>query len=132
MTDNPHYPYLRTVDQEKFDATPANERISQRLIDEASGATSARVVYIRTPPEGGSPNGLHIHAVDQHFYVLSGIMDIEVDGETFKAPPGSFLYFPAGMPHRNWNDGDEPTIHLSINAPMLKEGEVMTTSLGES
>jgi mannose-6-phosphate isomerase-like protein (cupin superfamily) len=130
MTENPLGTYLRSVDMAAFDATPPQERRSQRLIDADSGATSCQISYIKTPPGGGSPRGLHTHSVDQHFYVLSGVMQIEVDGHTFAAPAGSMVYFPAGMPHKNWNEGDVPTIHLSINSPLPEPGVPMTTSLG--
>ena len=58
------------------------------------------------------------HDFEQIFYVLSGEMNVEIDGEVFRAPAGSLIRFPAGVPHRNWNDeGGEDTLHLAINVP---------------
>src|SRR5258706_11731468 len=94
----------------------------QRLLDRASGGTSCQVSCIKTPPASGSPEGLHTHEVDQLFYVLEGTMSIEVSGTLRDAGPGSLIVFPAGIPHRNWNAGHEPTVHLSIAAPMPAEG----------
>ncbi len=107
---------IRTVD---FAALRASaDRYTQRLLDRASGGTSCQVSCIKTPPRSGSPEGLHTHDVDQLFYVLEGTMSIEVEGRTSEAGPGSLIVFPAGVPHRNWNAGQEATVHLSIAAPM--------------
>ena len=107
---------IRTVD---FAALRGSaDRHTQRLLDRASGGTSCQISCIKTPPRSGSPEGLHTHDVDQIFYVLEGTMSIEVAGATSEAGPGSLIVFPMGVPHRNWNAGQEPTVHLSIAAPM--------------
>jgi len=112
---------IRTVD---FAALRAStDRHTQRLLDRASGGTSCQITCVKTPPASGSPEGLHTHDVGQIFYVLEGTMSIEVEGQTREAGPGSLIVFPAGVPHRNWNAGQEATVHLSIAAPMPKEGE---------
>lgn len=109
--------YLRIPDFEALESASVDERIVQPLVGLSSGATGCTVSYIRTPPGGGSPEGRHKHAEDQIFYIVTGTMSIEVAGETFDAPPGSTVLFPAGVPHRNWNAGPEPTVHLNIIAP---------------
>ncbi|MDE3073865.1 MAG: cupin domain-containing protein [Chloroflexota bacterium] len=110
--------YLRKVDLGVVAAAPAEERVTQVLLDHDSGATSCAVNWIRTPPGGGSPAGMHVHAVDQLFYVLSGIMSLEIEGQAYEAGPGTLVIFPSGVPHRNWNAGTEPTVHLAINVPL--------------
>lgn len=122
--------YLRAVDAGALDATPLSERVAQRLIGRDSGATECMISYIRTPAGEGSPAGLHVHDVDQHYYVLSGVMSIEVGGERFEAAGGSLVWFPAGVPHRNWNEGDEPTVHLSINTPLPPAGQPFAKPVG--
>lgn len=110
--------YLRKVDFAAFDALQPDERLAQRLLDHTSGARTCTVSCIKTPPRGGSPEGMHVHDVDQVFYVLSGTMSLEIAGERFEAEPGTLVIFPAGVPHRNWNAGSEPTVHLSFTAPL--------------
>jgi mannose-6-phosphate isomerase-like protein (cupin superfamily) len=61
---------------------------------------------------------MHVHDVDQHFFVLSGSMSLEIEGEQSRADPGTLVVFPAGVPHRNWNDGPEPTVHIAFNPPL--------------
>jgi uncharacterized cupin superfamily protein len=111
MTDE--FRYVRPVE-----ATAPGERSSQKLIDATSGGRNAGVNHIRTPPGGGSPRGMHTHEWEQLFYVLDGVMSIEVDGQRHDVGPGNLIVFPAGMPHRNWNATETDTVHLAINVPM--------------
>jgi quercetin dioxygenase-like cupin family protein len=108
--------YLRQVDFTRLAAS--GERVSQTLLDRDSGATSCSVNCIKTPPGEGSPAGMHTHAVDQLFYILSGTMSLEIAGEAYTAVPGTLVVFPAGVPHRNWNGGSEATVHLAFNSPL--------------
>jgi quercetin dioxygenase-like cupin family protein len=112
------FAYVRRVDASALDELPADARFSQKLIDHGNGGRNASVAYIRTPPGGGSPRGLHTHDWEQIFYVLEGTMTIEVEGEQMTAGPGSLIVFPAGVPHRNWNDSAAPTVHLAVNTPL--------------
>ena len=108
---------VRTVDFAAAKARAKDERYQQELIGASSGSQTCMVTYIVTPAGGGSPAGLHVHDVDQHFYIVSGTMHIEIGGNQQAAPAGSFIVFPAGVPHKNWNDGPEETVHLAINTP---------------
>ncbi len=110
--------HVRKLDAETFAKAGPNDRVNQWLIDHTSGATGCSINYIKTPAGSGSPAGLHVHQVDQIFYILSGTMSIEIAGETQDCGPGSLVVFPKGVPHRNWNAGSEPTIHLAINTPV--------------
>jgi uncharacterized RmlC-like cupin family protein len=56
-------------------------------------------------------------------------MSIEVAGERHDCGPGSLIVFPAGVPHRNWNGGTEPTVHLAINAPLPDPSEPFARSV---
>jgi quercetin dioxygenase-like cupin family protein len=106
--------YVRKVDLTELNTS--HERWTQDLLD--GGVTdSCSVKIIKTPAGGGSPAGLHTHQVDQIFYVLSGTMNVEIYGTPYVAGPGTLVVFPAGVAHRNWNSGDEATVHLAIAAP---------------
>jgi mannose-6-phosphate isomerase-like protein (cupin superfamily) len=108
--------FLRKVD---FTAlTAVDSRVVQSLLNRDSGATTCSVDCIKTPPGDGSPAGLHTHAVDQLFFILSGTMSLEIAGRSYTAGPGTLIVFPAGVPHRNWNAGNEGTVHLAFNTPL--------------
>jgi quercetin dioxygenase-like cupin family protein len=112
--------YVRQVDFAQLQAS--SDRFTQRLFDRDSGATTCSINCIKTPPGGGSPAGMHVHAVDQIFYILSGTMNLAIEGQEYLAPPGSLVVFPKGVPHRNWNGGTEPTVHLAFNVPLPEAG----------
>ena len=110
--------YIRNVDFAAIDSSGPDERVTQILFDHNSGAKNCSIFCIKTPPGGGSPEGLHVHDVDQIFYILSGTMSLEIEGKQYDCSPGSLIIFPAGVPHRNWNQGSEPTVHLAFNTPL--------------
>jgi len=116
------FAYLRQADFAAFEKLGPGERLSQKLLNRATGADKVAVSMIHTPPGGGSPEGLHTHDFEQVFYVLSGVMRIEAGGSTFDAPAGSLVVFPQGEAHRNWNEGTEPTVHLAISVPAPPPG----------
>jgi mannose-6-phosphate isomerase-like protein (cupin superfamily) len=110
--------YVREVDFAAIDKSGADERLAQALLDHTSGATTCTSFCIKTPVGGGSPAGLHVHDVDQLFYILQGVMSTEIEGRQYDCGPGSLIIFPAGAPHRNWNGGSEPTVHLTFSTPL--------------
>lgn len=110
--------YVRKVDFETIDNSGADVRLVQNLFDQTSGAKNCSINCIKTPAGGGSPAGMHIHAVDQIFYILRGTMNIEIEARQYDCGPGSLIIFPAGVPHRNWNNSGGPTVHLAFNTPL--------------
>ena len=110
--------YVRKVDLAAIAKSGANERVTQNLFDHTSGAKTCTINCIKTPAGGGSPAGMHVHAVDQIFYILSGTMSIEIEGKKYDCSPGSLIIFPAGVRHRNWNGSSEPSVHLAFNTPL--------------
>lgn len=110
--------YVRKVDFAAIDHSGSDERVTQKLFDHTSGAKNCTINCYKTPPGGGSPAGLHIHDVDQIFYIMRGTMSIEIESKQYACLPGSLVIFPAGVPHRNWNEGSEPTVHLAFNTPI--------------
>lgn len=118
MSDQLPNENLRRVDPAARHARGAGERYEQDLIDALSGGTHCMVRYVATPPGSGSPAGQHVHDFEQLFYIQSGVMSIDIDGDVFEAGPGSLVVFREGVPHRNWNAGAAETIHLAINSPL--------------
>ncbi len=106
--------YLKNIDIADL---PLDRRVNEPLIDPGLGVTGASVGLVVTPPGEGSPAGLHTHTFDQIFYIVSGTMTVVIDGTQHEPDAGTLVIFPAGVPHRNWNAGTEPTVHLAINAP---------------
>jgi mannose-6-phosphate isomerase-like protein (cupin superfamily) len=116
MTGEPEIDHIRNIDSAALDA--AAGRFTQMLLGRDSGGTTCEINCIKTPVGDGSPAGLHTHPFEQIFYVLEGTMSIEIDGREHQAGPGTLVINPAGVPHRNWNAGTEPTVHLALNVPL--------------
>jgi mannose-6-phosphate isomerase-like protein (cupin superfamily) len=110
--------YVRRVDFAAIDKSRADERVTQGLLDHTSGATTCTINCTKTPAGGGSPAGMHVRDVDQIFDILRGMMNIEIDGKQHECGPGSLIVFAAGVRHRNWNGGSEPTVQLAFNTPL--------------
>ncbi len=110
--------YVRMVDFAAIEKSGADERLTQKLFDHTSGAKHCTINCIKIPVGGGSPFGLHVHSVDQIFYILSGKISIEIEGKQYECQPGSLITFPAGVPHRNWNNSDAPIVYLTFNTPL--------------
>ena len=86
------------------------------------GAESLRLVAQRYAP-GGFTTGHPIHTDrEQTYYILSGTMHIEIDGEQYVAPAGSFVFIPRGAQHDHRNEGTEDMVFLTINTP-VRSGE---------
>ena len=110
--------YVHTVDFAAIDKSGAAECLSQNLFGRASGSKTCTIDCVKTPAGGGSPAGMHVHDVDQIFYILRGTMSIEIEGRQYDCSPGSLIVFPAGVRPRNWNGSSEPTVHLAFNTPL--------------
>jgi quercetin dioxygenase-like cupin family protein len=110
--------YIRTIDFAAIDKSGATEYVTQRLLDHTSGARNCTISCVKTPAGGGSPAGMHVHDVDQIFYILSGTMSVEIEDKQYECAPGALIIFPAGVRHRNWNGTDKPIMHLTFAAPM--------------
>ena len=66
---------------------------------------------------------VHIHQDEEEaFYVLEGELEIEVDGVTSVARPGSFVLAPSGLPHAFRVLSDTARV-LSISSAPTREHE---------
>jgi quercetin dioxygenase-like cupin family protein len=118
MTETTTFEYVRQIDVDAITALGPEDRFSQKLLDHTNGAIGAQITYIVTPPGGGSPRGLHTHDYEQLFFLISGVMEIEIEGQPqLTVQPGGLIIFPKGHPHRNWNASQESTVHIAINTP---------------
>jgi quercetin dioxygenase-like cupin family protein len=70
-----------------------------------------------TLPAGFS-TGLHVHRVQEEtFYVLEGECEWQVDGQTVRAKPGTYLFLPPGVPHDIRNTSDKPARMIMTVSP---------------
>jgi mannose-6-phosphate isomerase-like protein (cupin superfamily) len=110
---------LRRLDQSAFTGRPFD---TQQLADRSTGSEQVRIYYARVQSGAGGP-AMHIHDFDQLYWVLSGTMHLEIALKTYTAGPDTLVVLPAGVPHRNWNEGPHVESHLAILAPAPYPGE---------
>jgi mannose-6-phosphate isomerase-like protein (cupin superfamily) len=80
-------------------------------------------MYVGEVAPGAGGPGTHIHAFDQFYFVLSGVLSVEVGFDRFDAGPGTLVTLPAGVPHRQWNEGGATERHLALLVPNPEEGK---------
>jgi mannose-6-phosphate isomerase-like protein (cupin superfamily) len=75
------------------------------------------LIYVGTLPAGAAGPSLHTHAFDQFYLVLDGLLGVQVGLKEFTVGPQHLVVLPAGLPHRQWNAGEEVERHLTILTP---------------
>jgi mannose-6-phosphate isomerase-like protein (cupin superfamily) len=65
------------------------------------------------PPRYIAPRHLH-HSDDEAWYVLEGILRVQVGKEEVEARTGAGVFVPRGTPHTYWNAGPGPLRYLLI------------------
>jgi mannose-6-phosphate isomerase-like protein (cupin superfamily) len=82
--------------------------------------------------EGGHAADRHIHDADQVYYVAEGQMQLELGTTRYHVEPNSLVFIPAGLPHRNWNEGPGTEFHFEIIVPSSRPGRPMLTLVDEA
>jgi hypothetical protein len=61
---------------------------------------------------------MHIHYLeDEEGQVTAGRLSVTLGGKRIDAGPGESLLLPRGVPHRWWNEGDEPLAFEGFTHP---------------
>ncbi|MGY6653575.1 cupin domain-containing protein [Amycolatopsis sp. TRM77291] len=79
-----------------------------------SGRVSFRLATVE-PDSPGTP--WHIHDFDQFYFILDGVLDIDIADRHYQAVKHDLVVLPAGVPHRNRNAGPGPESHLVLLVP---------------
>lgn len=74
------------------------------------------VIEERMPAGSAEIRHHHIHA-RQFFYVLSGKLTMEVDGQIHEVLSGQGIEIAPGRPHQARNDSEEDVVFLVISSP---------------
>jgi quercetin dioxygenase-like cupin family protein len=85
------------------------------LIDENFGAAHHRLLFIEYLP--GVAIGLHDHAYEEAYFILSGEVEATMDGTRYLARAGDVLWTGVGCVHAFANTGREPVRWLETFSP---------------
>ncbi|MTD53059.1 cupin domain-containing protein [Amycolatopsis pithecellobii] len=105
--------YTECRDLSPFDG---ENRRMEKLITRAKGSRQVEA-YVVTEPAGDAGPPLHIHDYDQFYLVLDGSLHVQYALTTHVAHARELVVIPAGVPHRQWNEGPDFERHLVIHAP---------------
>ena len=70
------------------------------------------------PPRYIAPRHLH-HRDDEAWYVVEGILRVQVGNEEVEARAGAAVFVPRGTPHTYWNPSPDPTRYLLVMTPRI-------------
>jgi quercetin dioxygenase-like cupin family protein len=108
--------YVRRLADQPYERTHVAGFDMARMASPDTG--SAQIIVNSASLSPDSPGtSWHIHPFDQLYYVLEGVLTIDVAHEHHEVPPGHLVVLPAGVPHRNRNDGDVTERHVAILVP---------------
>ncbi|MBB3595002.1 mannose-6-phosphate isomerase-like protein (cupin superfamily) [Rhizobium sp. BK529] len=74
------------------------------------------VVEERMPPGTAETRHYHVHA-RQFFYVLSGALSLEVDGQTYELLSHKGVEVAARKPHQVRNNSENDVVFLVVSSP---------------
>jgi quercetin dioxygenase-like cupin family protein len=87
-----------------------------RFLCEAESTGNAwSLMEVVLPRDGGPPP--HDHDWDEAYYVVEGQVEFTIDGQSYLATAGDFLYTPGGMLHGFRGASDRPARVLIFDAP---------------
>jgi uncharacterized cupin superfamily protein len=93
-----------------------SREVRGKALCDVGGAAKVGVGLLELPPGcDTSPAHYHTHE-EEHLYVLSGRLTLQLGDERFELEPGDYACFPAGQAakHQLRNDGAEPARYLMI------------------
>jgi mannose-6-phosphate isomerase-like protein (cupin superfamily) len=95
---------------------------TQWLARRENGSSHLALNIGEVQPGSGGP-GLHIHAVDQIYFVIRGTMKLQLGLKQYEAKANTFVIIPAGTVHRQWNEGPGVEKHLTLLIPEPHAGQ---------
>lgn len=116
-------PTVRSVGDDDF-FEPDPQGLPGLAMSDLVKNSNAVMRLFRIEPGGAGP-GTHIHEFDQYYMVLEGVLQVEVALERHEVSAGSLVVLPAGVPHRQWNEGPDREMHIALIAPAPREGSVL-------
>jgi quercetin dioxygenase-like cupin family protein len=89
------------------------------IVDEAGGAVQTGFRVARIEPGGHADT--HVHSFEESFYVMEGLLTLDLPEGSFELVPGDYGLIPVGTPHALRNTGDDVTEFAEMKAPLPRE-----------
>lgn len=108
--EQPRGDSLATRQDERSVYSVADNALSYERVSAAFPGNVLRSVIIHEPP--GHRSEAISHEGEELFYIMSGTITVEVEGETTILNAGDTIHFPSTRTHSTWNHGDRPATIL--------------------
>lgn len=96
---------------------PADDEVLRVLLSADGSDSTLGVVDMAFAPRSAGPP-LHVHPTHgEGFYVLAGVLTVQIDDEVVSGGPGTWVFAPRDVPHTLANLGAEPARVLCVFAP---------------
>lgn len=120
MNDRPNCFLTRFKDADPYSPGNHTGTLNRRLAGPGVMGGAVEVVHGTIQPGGGALPHRH-EGIEQVCYVISGLAEVEVCGETFRMYSGDCCRFPPGEMHRFTALGDAAVQVLVIYSPPYGE-----------
>lgn len=112
--DRPVDPLSRRVDQPVW--RDPETGYSRRSVSPSGTGSGVDIVMIRFPAGGriAYPPKHGAEGLNQHIWVMSGVLEVETGGETYLLSKGDCLFMPVADPHSFINAGDTDVLYAVI------------------
>ena len=107
--------WVRSVEDIPFQPTHVPGFDVRNVASRALGSEHIFINVCSVQP-GPGPDW-HIHEFDQFYYVLEGVLTVDIALKHYEVRPHELMVIPAGVPHRNWNNGNVVERHIAIMQP---------------
>ena len=88
------------------------------MVKATAQSTNGAYGLLESLIRAGSSPPLHVHhREDEAFWVLEGELTVRCGAETYRAPAGSYVFLPRGVPHTFRVEGDAPARVLTLLTP---------------
>ena len=102
--------------QERTDSVVWNGSSYRTILTRVASQGAMSIVDSTTPSSEGPPRHIH-HAEDEIIVVLTGEIEVWIEGETTRIGPGEAGFIPRGKSHTFRVTSDTPSRHLVILTP---------------
>jgi quercetin dioxygenase-like cupin family protein len=105
-----------------LDLSPMGFSLTIRKTTAETGGESLDMEMLLAPKSGGTPIHVHPKAVET-YEVLSGTVDVYIDGAWKPVKTGERIGVPRGVPHSFRNSSREPARVFNTHRPALRYGD---------
>jgi mannose-6-phosphate isomerase-like protein (cupin superfamily) len=111
-------PFFTSLGDAPRQALRADRGESLRLVDGEQGGARNVDVHVNYLAAGSGPGPRHYHQVAENIYiVLSGVIEVNIEGDISKLEADDVLLIPPGVVHSTSNPGPHTATFIEIYAP---------------